>query len=92
MGDAPEIWLGDCHVAGAGDFLGDSSFRLGGADNWLIFSPKGACDGAKLAGGIGPEPENRAFFLNSGKCFSSARSMPSFVNGLGNTSFIPSTS
>lgn len=31
----------------------------------------------------------KAFFLNPGRCFSSALSMPSLVNGFGSTSFMP---
>lgn len=98
MGDVPGSWFGDCHdPAVPGDFPGEgSSFKDCPADNWPIFKPRGVCDWLAvtkpLGCGICVELGNREIFLNCGKCFSRAQSMPSFVKGLGKTSFIPVTS
>jgi hypothetical protein len=60
-------------------------FRPRGGWDWFgVTKPVVCCIGGAL--------ENWAFFLNCGRCFSSERSMPSFVKGLGRTSFIPGES
>ena len=94
MGDVPGSWFGDCQdVAVAGDLPGEVSSLA----SWLMLRPRGAWVwlGATKAAGcccVGGALENWAFFLNWGRCFSSERSIPSFVKGLGSTSFIPEVS
>ena len=96
IGEGPGIWLGEFQVAVTGDLPGDVSslivwvagkgpiFKVNGVFGWLAVTNPLGWDSCAEAG-------NCAFLLNCDRCFSRERNMPSFVNGLGNTSFIPAT-